>query len=342
MPTRRKPQPKADRREKTPKSNGSPKRPAQPRRKCTWRQRIGETAVLASLAAVVALASGIWAWRLAANEFQPSPRLYSPGTIVVAIQPSAGEVVDPVQISVRYDVADSDDHRGRILLAISQLPLADKRLGPPPKVYVLLCGAIASNPAFVDNRGEPIAWRKPRLDQGDIQFSTFGMASSCVYTSGELPPDGLRQMLLRGTTGAGLRSASADRILYVVPGVVAMPARVPIGDIEPGPLPKGSSAKIYLDEVPTDIENVAASPQLPDAGRLQWTYDFGDAVQEYRLAGDLGDRAAVGQRNLFLAGALVGVAGGALVWLLELTASATIRRIRRAPIHEEKPAEGDD
>ncbi|MEV0726902.1 hypothetical protein AB0I37_29535 [Micromonospora purpureochromogenes] len=304
--------------------------PSASQRERNGRRSIGEAAFLVPLAALISIVAGFWAWNFAAKEFRPAPRLPSPGTIVVATQPSSA-AVDAVQVSASYG-SSADKARASVQIAINQLPESAPRVGPPAKLYVLLCGSIAQGPKYVDNRGAPIAWATLKLDQGDIQSSLFGRASECVYTTLELPPDGLRQALLRGSSGRPIDSLSGDRVLYAVPGVVAMPARFPLGDISPGPLPAGSTLTVDLDGVPGDIENVMASPELPDSGRLEWKSILGaDNAREYRLSGDLHDLVAAGQRNLFIAGALVGVAGGGLVWLFELTASLLLKALRPRP-----------
>lgn len=266
---------------------------------------LGESLVLIPLAALISVAAAWWARGLVSDQFLPAPRLPSPGTIVVAT-PASSTAVDAVQVSVTYG-NDSAHRKAAIQIAINHAPESAPPNGSPAKLYVLLCGAIGENPEFVDNRGQPITWSKPKLDQGDVYSSSFGSASGCKYAALDLPPDGLRQMLLLGSTGAPIDNTSGDRILYAVPGIVSIPARFPIGDINPGPLPEGSAFTVHLAGIPGDIENVMASPQLPDSGQLQWKAPFGARdTREYRLSGDLQDRDTVGQRNLFLAGALVG------------------------------------
>jgi hypothetical protein len=110
-------------------------------------------------------------------------------------------------------------------------------------------------------------------------------------------------------------------VLYALPGVVTVPSTLPLGELRPAPLPPGSTLTMNLTSVPSDLQVTIASPQFPDSGRLQWTHKFGRDSRpspEYRVTGGLQDRQSSGQANILVAGALLGIAGGALIWALEM------------------------
>jgi hypothetical protein len=279
------------------------------------------------VALLLAVGAGLWGWQLATESFAASPRLAAPGTIAIATSTSSPVASGPIDVVVSYDAAPGQATTGLVMsLTHSVAEVATK---PPPTVLVLLCGPIADDPHFTDNRGRRLAWARPILDHGDIQSSLFGRASDCVYTTLTLSASGFSQALLIGSSGGSISAVSGGRILYALPGVVALRSRFPIGNLNPEPLPAGSTLDVNLEDVPGDLADVVASPQLPDAGRLRWTATFGTTdytPTQYRLGGDLGDRQTAEQRQLFIAGALVGIAGGGLVWFLELGVTALVGR----------------
>lgn len=78
-----------------------------------------------------------------------------------------------------------------------------------------------------------------------------------------------------------------------------------------------------LLDLPDDISNVVTHPTLtssPEGFQITgpFNYGFTNTYDEFQLSGDLSNSQATGQRDLFIAGALVGVTGGAAIWLLEL------------------------
>jgi hypothetical protein len=299
------------------------------------RRGVAGSLVLVLIAATVTLTAGLWAWRLASGVFSPAPRLPSPGTIVVATETATGEAMEAVEVNLLYN-ASIGQQTTSLMLALTQTVSSAAAQSNPPDLLVFLCGPIAQDPHFVDNRQTSITWHRPNLEHGDIE-SNFGRVSECIYTPIKLtsssPGDRICQALLLGTSGAPPSQVSGDQVLYVWPGVVTMPA-IPIGDLNPAPVPTGSTMTASITETPVDLQNVTASPQLPDSGRLRWTANFRTREpppREFRLSGQLHDRQTKGQRQLFLAGALIGVAGGGLVWLIESLVVMIVSPARRSP-----------
>ena len=219
----------------------------------------------------------------------------------------------------------TDQPRTRLDIAVTLVPSAGGvKDTSGHAVLVFLCGRIARDPEFVDNQQHAVAWLHPDLHVGESVDSLIGDMSDCVYSRLVLRSpgsgNGFGQALLLGSSGPPPISVSGSQVLYGLPGVVSLPAGVFLGVPPVAPLPSGSTASVPLSEVPGDFQVSVASPQLPDSGRLQWKVDFGSLslpATEYRLSGTFLDRESSAQHRLFLAGALIGVAGGAFVWLLE-------------------------
>ncbi len=140
-------------------------------------------------------------------------------------------------------------------------------------------------------------------------------------------------------------------MLYALPGIANWFLPVPLDGLKPTSMPPGSNMTIHLNKDPGDLTNIFASPQLPDAGELTWKNQFDGTTspnEEYRLEADSLTALSHLQTHLFIAGALVGVSGGAFVWFVQLlgqTGYKTIaERANRKKRHteEEKPGSPAD
>jgi hypothetical protein len=285
-----------------------------------------------SVATALAIGPLIGAVSLASTPFAAFPRLGSPGMIVIAAEHVTRRSERPVDVSVNTSVAAADGHT-RLDIAVTQNPGSGTGTDSEWPLDVFLCGAIGQDPAYVDNQGQPVSWQE--ADPGHHVLSTSPIQAplaTCVQTRLVLPRGpvtGMRQVLLSGASGRAPSSVSGSRVLYALPGIGTLPM---LPDTQVDPLPAGSTARLSLAGFPGDLTEVVASPQLPDAGILNWTTDLSGPripAREYRLSGTLHDRDASGQRDLFLAGALVGVAGGAVVWLVELLLDGALDRRTR-------------
>jgi len=272
---------------------------------------------------VPAIALGLAAWgasALASDTFAEAPRLFSPGTIVVMSSAASPAEGGPLSVSVQA-FGNTDQPRTSLNIAITKR-LSKQGVGNPSDhvVIVFLCGRMAHAPKFVDNEGKAVTWSSPNLHAGEEYNSLIGDMSACVYSRLVLSPSPMNQALLLGSSGPAPASVSGYRVLYALPGVVSLPFGIPLGALQVNSLPQGSTAVISLLKPPSDLQSVVASPQLPDTGRLQWKVDLESSgpPTEYRVSGTLQDRESSAQYRLFLSGALIGVAGGAFVWLLEL------------------------
>ncbi|MER6590067.1 hypothetical protein [Micromonospora chalcea] len=290
---------------------------------------------LLSLAVLVTVGATVWAWQLAATGFSPSPRLTDRGVIAVALDASQTGVTAPVQVDVAYNPGTGKAGTTSLSLVLQHEFGAVPEAAPPTAVIVLICGELATGIDMVNNVYQPVKWKpvQPRSENGDYWSMLGGSMSRCVYTRVSLDSGdaGLRQEILSGVSQTTCARASGPRLLYVLPGLTTLPP-ASAGDIAFRPLPPGSKATIDLDNQPGDFNAQTASPQLPDSGVLRWTRELapgGAGPRSYRLSGELFDTAAKQQRDLFMAGALAGVAGGGIMLVLEAAVQLLLNGCRK-------------
>lgn len=324
----------------SPPENGGTAKPKPPRRSVSKliRSRVisraitafGETRLLLILAALITAGSGLWAWSLATIDFAAPPKLVvPPGIIGAAIESSSESVLTPIDVQVIYNPAT--DHAGtKLELVFTQIVAASASKRPSPTAIVFLCGSIAQHPDLLNYRMQAVRWKSPTSPDGVVESSTFGFLSQCVYTTLPMriagPPGKYRQALLMGSSGtAPTDTSSGTKVLYALPGIANWSFPVPIDGLKPTAMPRGSTLTVNLSQDPTDFENMFASPQLPDAGSLMWKSKidvYAPPVIEYRLEADSLTAVSRLQLHLFIAGALVGVAGGAFMWFVQLVGQA--------------------
>ena len=289
---------------------------------------------LLSLAFVLTVGATAWAWQLAATGFSPSPRLTDRGVIAVALDASQTDVSAPVQVHVAYDPGAGKAGTTSLSLVLQHEFGAVPEAAPPTAAIVLICGELATGIDMINRSNEPVKWKpvQPKSKNGDYWSMLGGSMSRCVYTRVSLDGGdvGIRQEILQGVSGITCKRVSGPRLLYVLPGLTTLPT-ASAGDIAFRPLPPGSKATIDLENQPGDFNVQTASPQLPDSGVLRWTKELPGSAGplSYRLGGDLVDTAAMQQRDLFMAGALAGVAGGGIMLVLEAAVQLLLNGSRK-------------
>jgi hypothetical protein len=301
-----------------------------------FRAAPSEYAVLAALAAVVVLGAGLGAWQLASGELKTSalPPVLGGGVIGVAIEAPAGSPELPIEVEADYSSAPGDPETD-LFLTFTQTGTAGVAESAPPEILVLLCGAIARHPSFTSGALRPVRWHVPVSPDGNPYSAVFGFLDQCVYTvltmQAETAPalSGTRGALISGSSGFVSSEISGTQAVYALPGVVDGLFPVPIDGLKPTAMPSGSTLTVG-GGAPDDLENVLSTPQLANAGDMTWTSAMSTAalpVSQYRIEGDVGSLEDEQELHLFVAGALVGVAGGALIWLLQLAGSRVYRAI---------------
>ncbi|MEU8111016.1 hypothetical protein [Micromonospora sp. NPDC048947] len=298
---------------------------------------------LLSLAVVATVGATAWAWQLAATGFSPSPRLTDRGVIAVALDGSQTDVTTPVQVDVAYNPGTGKAGTTSLSLVLQHEFGAVPETAPPTAVIVLLCGELTTGIDLINKFDQPVKWEpvQPKSENGDYWSMLGGSMSRCIYTRVSLGGGaaGLRQEILSGVSRMTGTRASGARLLYVLPGITTLPT-ASAGDVAFRPLPAGSKATIRLYNQPDDFNAQAASPQLPDSGILRWTRELpgGAGPLSYRLSGELLDTAAIQQRDLFMAGALAGVAGGGIMLAIEAAVQLLLNRSRKRAAHSQAVA----
>lgn len=320
--------------------------------------------VLLPVALVVALISGFWAWRLASGEFAPVPVISSPGVIMLA---TYGRVVnhDPIKVSIEYDGEVNQSSITYYDLSFSQEgSAAAARSKIPETIAVFLCGPAARNPDFwIQTTGlnKPVAWQSAdKFNVLGLQGDSYVFPDQCVVTLVPLvynpseryistPTMGTSNADLTGYAGPPPSKVSGAGIAYAWPGILTLPqAESPSDALPIAPLMKGSTYTVLFLNMPDDISNVVSDPSLtlgPDDLQVTGSFDNDSILQEpeeFRLSGDLSNSQASDQRDLFIAGALVGVAGGAAIWFLELLAKLLLNPRSSSGAEADSPGEGKD
>jgi hypothetical protein len=283
----------------------------------------GETMLQLILASIIAVGAGLWAWSLVATAFAGPPSVSPPGIIGVAAEASAGTESAPIDVTAIYAPA-TDGKAATVSLVFTQIVSAAASKHPSPPIIVFLCGPIAQHPDFQDGYFKPVAWRVPSSPEPGVWSSVFGSLGQCVDTtlSMENPGSGqFRQALISGSFGVTASNVSGTKTLYALPGITNWFLPVPLDGLKPAAMPPGSTLSVSLNKDLGDLTNVFADPQLPDAGTLKWSGELNaptQPIREYRLEADSQTAISQLQFHLFLAGALVGISGGAFVWLVQL------------------------
>jgi hypothetical protein len=290
----------------------------------------GETILQLILAAIITVGAGIAAWALAAAAFAGPPEQLAPGIIGVAVETTADTADEPIAVDAESN-PDTKEAGSGFGLVFTQIVSKNDVNHPSPTVIVFLCGPIAEHPEFRDAGFRSVTWTIPVSPDPEPYSSVFGYLAECVDTKLALPTsDSLgefRQALIQGSFSTPTSDVSGTKALYTMPGIANWFMPVPIDGLTPSTLPRGSTVQVHMTKDLSDFTNVFASPQLPDAGSLTWksTLDGTSAdspAEEYRLEADSQTALSQLQFHLFLAGALVGIAGGAFVWLVQLGAQA--------------------
>jgi hypothetical protein len=304
----------------------------------SWLQRAGvkDSLRLIPLALLITLGAGVWAWMLASGQFAPAPVIADPGTIAVVLDTGVSVTEAPITVDVQYSASISQRATNTTISFGQQS--GPGKTSTPPTIMVLLCGAATQNPRYTNNRGHMVSWHQAAFLDGSY-FSQIGYMGLCLYTTVPLAADdigGYRSALLMGYSGPSPSQVSGAGVIYAWPGVVTMPG-LAVGGFMIRTLPESSTLAVNLSDPPADLSNVVASPQLANSGVLQWQGPFFGSTplaSQYRISASLMNRQATGQRSIFIAGALVGVGGGSVIWLLQLLSTLVLAIIKHPPAKE--------
>ena len=291
---------------------------------------LGETRLQLILAAFITVGATLWAWILVAAAFAGPPKLAELGVIGVAVEASSQTSRAPIEVYETYKLA-ADRARGNYDLFFNQRVSEAARKQLSPTIIVFLCGPIAQHPDFTDFSSQPVHWRVPRSPAAHLHSTgLFGTLSDCVYTTMAMRPPGqrLRDALIEGSFGTATSDVSGTKVLYALPAIGRWFTQDPINGLNSTEMPPGSTLTVQLTRDPTvDLTNTIASPQFTDAGTLTWTGALVLPRDEYRVEADSQEALSLLQFHLFLAGVLVGIAGGTFVWFVQTGVQAGYRAI---------------
>lgn len=272
----------------------------------------------------LALVAAAWGWGLLLASTPQTPPAISPtgqiGIVSVGALPQSITRVDA-------DFSAASDERGAFSIAVSVYPSPAQDLltsSYRPTFGFFFCGDLRKGLTLSEmNQG---AQPSPSAVNSTVVDTTIGDHADCDY----LEVAGVtNQVVLRGSTDTAFASNEGPRILYALPGVVAPSLPGPIDTSTTLPLPPETDITVSLVDVPTDLQVSQSMPQIPADGQLSWTWTLGSELppSEYRLSGALETQQASASVALFAAGALVGVAGAAVLWVME-TVVGMVRKQR--------------
>lgn len=264
---------------------------------------------------VLALLAGASGWGLLLASTPQTPPAISPtGRIGIV---SVGSLPESV-VRVDADFSASSDERGSFSIAVSAYPSPAQNLltwSFKPTIGFLFCGDLREGLTLTEANQGPQPSPTP-VTNSTMVDSVVGERAECDY----LEVTGITsQVVLRGSTDTAFASTEGSRILYAFPGVVAPFLPELINTSTALPLPSETEISVSLRDLPTDLQVAQSMPQIPADGQLSWTSTLGSALppSEYRLSGVLETAQASASVGLFAAGALVGVAGAAVLWVME-------------------------
>lgn len=230
-------------------------------------------------------------------------------------------------VQVYASFSGSLDSKSRFELVVSVFPPAESS-SSGTSVGIFFCGAIREGLKLRQANTNDIPSPVP-VEQDVLEAdSRLGERSECEFVS--VTSDNF-QVILFGESDHSSVTTAGKKALYVFPGVATTVAEENVNGMLMRPLPRDSTLDVVMTDVPPDLTVSASAPQIPPDGNLAWP--FADirsinAPSEYRISGVLGDRENTSQALLFTAGALIGLAGAALLWALEGIVEITLIRRR--------------
>ena len=238
------------------------------------------------------------------------PPTSDPGRIGIAI-------VDATDRERAFDVDVSYDATGessRFTISVSDWTSEIRR---PVQVAIYVCGALRDGLRLSEANSDG-SLRIKQVSGNPTEFDSFlGRHEECSFA---IATADIAQAIVFGESTHSFRSEASDRVAIAVPGVATIFADEQLGDYRAMPISRDS--RVDVEIVASADLNVATSrPQMPSSGQLSWARPLVSnqpLPTDYFVSGSLQTRESVSQLQLFLAGALAGLAGAALLWLFQL------------------------
>lgn len=323
----------------------------------------GERLQLAA-AAGVTIVSTLVALHFSQPAFAPVPPLGMPGAIFVGVK--KGSAPAPIRVDVALDF-----HPSSSLTSFDMFLKGDVDAAVPPEqagdLMIGFCGAMKDVQLRRTSDGEelrfdsPVAPSDTHLFVGSVGLD-FSLSHDCVMTviskqdfkDQTIGEAGVGWAVsLKGETTAPTEAIAGAQHRYAFPRIATLTMPAEILDIES--VTTESVVSITPKDLPADYVPTVSSPDVEDPTAPTWSLPLqsADRAAGFELNGiDQRHEAGV-QRDLFLASASAGTAGGGLIWFFGAAGpivDAFLRKFRRseAPLIEEtdelrpSPASGDD
>lgn len=322
----------------------------------------GERLQLAAAGGVTIL-STLVALHFSQPAFAPVPPLGVPGAIFVGVKKESAPA--PVRVDVELDFQPSPS-----LTSFDMFLRGDIDAAVPPEqagdLMIGFCGPMKDVQLRRTNNGEELRFDPPVAPSDNDIFGSVGLDFSlnndCVMTviskqdfkDQTIGEAGVGWAVsLEGETTAPTEAVAGAQHRYAFPRIATLTLPVEILNIES--VTAESVVSITPHDLPADYVPTVSSPEVEDPTAPTWSLPLQSADRDagFELNGiDQRHEAAV-QRDLFLASASAGTAGGGLIWFFGAAGpfvDAFLRKFRRseAPFIEEAgeltppPARGDD
>ena len=269
---------------------------------------------------IIAVIASVTGFGLLLYALSPSPATNDPGRIAVAVSGSdaGGEV------SVSADFSAAVGSSGAFTVSLTRSKPAEA-VGTDTSVTFLFCGAVRRGLQVWELNRLPSTPLRP-LPNAPVEYdSVLGARDDCSYTT--VKWIGL-QVLLRGTADVRTVTVAGKRVQYAFPGIVTLPLTQALDGDEVRPLRRGTTVTAQLRNVPHELEEINAAPQLSSRGTFSWKSTFGTENEfppmVYTVSGTLSGRENLAEASLFAAG----IAGGLAV-TAALAAAETLFAGRR-------------
>ncbi len=289
------------------------------RRRSWWSIAVGSA---------VLVAAGVCGTALLIASSAEAPTLSQTGRIGVVL------LDDPdnsfVRVEAAFSASTEDVSRFDINVSVFPVPARNLNSGNyETRVGFLFCGPIREGLELIERNRGPQPTPSPVTSSTLESDSLLGDRTNCdiLEVTNSAP-----QVLLSGKTATAFAASAGGRVLFAFPGVTTTSRAEVFNGSATIPLPVGTTVNVSLASVPSDLQVYQAAPQIPPNGRLSWVSTLGAELppNEYRLAGMLGNRETSASVAIFAAGALVGVAGAALLWVMEAVLGLTPRTRRHS------------
>lgn len=323
----------------------------------------GERLQLAAAGGVTVL-STVVALHFSQPAFTPVPPLDMPGAIFVGVK--KGSASAPVRVDVALGFQPSSS-----LTSFNMFLRGDIDAAVPPEqagdLMIGFCGAMKDVQLRRTSDGQeltfdpPIAPSNTHLSAGSVG-TEFSLSDDCVmtviskehFTDQTLGEAGIGWgVSLQGETTAPTEAVAGAQHRYVLPRIATLTLPVEVLDIQSATAE--SVVSIEPKGLPAEYVPTVSSPQVEDSTAPMWSLPLqsADRTAGFELNGvDQRHEAAI-QRDLFLASAAAGTAGGGLIWFFGAAGpfvDALLRKFRRgeAPVIKEtselelSPASGND